>query len=363
MSNLKVITRQDCMDQLPEGSDPLVVEIHLRVTAAARHESRIAAALAAVCAAYPAASPDQLTAILALEGEHGGSGGRRGYNADTQAGIASTARMRWARGLGKGRRQASDGGAWTAAVEGAGMALGVSRPASPWNREAPAWMASAASLITGDDLEWPLAYALRAVESSVAQSAFAVAADWANVARDIATRCEPDGDAGQLAIRYGMTTLPRRYAGSAHLRDDICAALLGMTEAEIAVQPAGIIMAAADFVSVTLLIRCRVRRLDETEYDGGMPHAIEDGWLVQIDTKAPAVVIKMIRRAWKWCEGAADRDGLTILLESMMPDPTTATEMRKLWETEQETEDVSSTRVVTLSSIVHGDYESADGVE
>lgn len=138
------------------------------------------------------------------------------------------------------------------------------------------------------------------------------------------------------------------YTATAHLRDEIVASLLGMAEAEVAVQPAGVIaIVTTGVVSVTIDHRCQVRRLDETAADGHMPHAIEDGWQVTIGTRSPSAAIEMIHQAWKWCEGSADRYGLIALHEGMMPGYTQgATEMRARWERDEAS---SSSRVVTLS--------------
>jgi len=79
-----------------------------------------------------------------------GIGGPLG--AGSELGGEATDRMSWARVLGKGRRHASDGGAWTDAIRRAGERLSLTTP-SP-----EGVVALAVTCLTGRDLAWAQTY-------------------------------------------------------------------------------------------------------------------------------------------------------------------------------------------------------------
>src|SRR5690606_2259544 len=131
-------TWKDLREQLPAGLSEDSVELIRRATAPMRHEKRvnatIDAALTAVLEIY--SSPDldvrrvtpfvcRVAACL-IAFDRNGAGGRYGAG----GGGAATDRMSWARSLGKGRRQASDGSAWLAAAADAESIL-LDRAARP----------------------------------------------------------------------------------------------------------------------------------------------------------------------------------------------------------------------------------------
>jgi hypothetical protein len=219
------LTRRDSLVALPADSDPIAQEIHLARTTGDRAESRRRAAAAALCqyvldetwgadrsdivawvrredSAYPdlrsADLPVPLTdeqrralgVIAALEVH--GIGGPGGYTGD------ATARMSWAIGLGKGRRQASDGAAWSSAI-------GALADAAP----SPEAVTAALPYIRHADLEWPMAYALGQVQATMAIDAQWARA-WCDVARAVYARAtaedapHTDGGAVALGRRYGV---------------------------------------------------------------------------------------------------------------------------------------------------------------
>jgi len=138
-------TWKDLREQLPAGLSEDSVDLIRRATAPERHERRIQAtidaALKAVLEIY--SSPDlelrrvtpfvcrMAATLIALD--RNGTGGRYGAG----GGGAATDRMSWARELGKGRRQASDGPAWMAAAADAESLL-LDRAARPEAYDHPA---------------------------------------------------------------------------------------------------------------------------------------------------------------------------------------------------------------------------------
>src|SRR5690606_5177602 len=138
-------TWKDLREQLPSDLSEDSVELIRRATAAERHLARvnatIDAALSAVLEIYT--SPDldvrrvtpfvcrMAATLIALD--RNGTGGRYGAG----GGSAATDRMSWARALGKGRRQASDGSAWLAAAADAESIL-LDRAARPEEFSHPA---------------------------------------------------------------------------------------------------------------------------------------------------------------------------------------------------------------------------------
>lgn len=188
-----VLTRKDCENQLPEGADPLLVALHVAATAEDRAVSRRRAVRDAAMSWLTDAHERALPALLAIE--LGGIGGRMGFGPN---GGDATQRMGWARGLGRGRRHATDGTAWTDAIQHEfSVAGGVGAVTS-------AMVVQVAELCSVDDIEWPLAYALRrayAVRTLPEESA-----PWASCARQIASLCEANSDAGRLADRWQLQT-------------------------------------------------------------------------------------------------------------------------------------------------------------
>lgn len=133
------ITARDLRERLAAaGADEETMDAVLRLTAPARHRARmidtLRAALSqatdpgvdelvqAVMAGEPVQDDDDAEESLGVAWalitlDLGGRGGRAGVEgADPYGGAASTDRMPWARGLGKGRWFASDGGAYRAAA-------------------------------------------------------------------------------------------------------------------------------------------------------------------------------------------------------------------------------------------------------
>jgi len=218
----RALTTRDSVAELPADSDPIVQALHLRDTTHRRHESRRRAAMAALCQyvleerwptdhqaaawvrlevdqvpgeshpLYPTALTDEqrcaVATIAALE-RHG-VGGPGGYSGD------STARMSWATGLGKGRRQASDGEAWTAAIS-----------AIAPEHVTPEDVLASLPYVRYVDLEWPMALALH--EAYGWRDDRDRAAAWCAVARAVyalATASDaPYTDKGAVALglRYG----------------------------------------------------------------------------------------------------------------------------------------------------------------
>ena len=125
--NLLVITTRREAEQTLEaaGVTGAALEALLRDSAPARHQLRVRAATEAAHAwahrLYPAGSfKDNLLAMAILHADCMGVGGKDGVQG------AATARHPAFRRCGKGRKQASDGDAWTAAIaEAASMSAGA----------------------------------------------------------------------------------------------------------------------------------------------------------------------------------------------------------------------------------------------
>jgi hypothetical protein len=289
-----VLTRQACIDQLPAGSDPLVIELHLAATAPDRHASRVAAVHAAITAAYPTATEEQRRAICAMEaggiGGPGGTGSLRGFG-------EATRRMGWARVLGKGRHHATDGAAWDAAIC---VVAGIAdRGDGGVDGSNPVTVAAAAAMISGTDLEWPLAHALRYAyaDRDIPDSATA----WATIARDVAARCEPDSRGGRLAARYSLPTLAQLYSVDAMIRGEILASMLGLDD-ERAIR-------AGDHgrAGVDIMVKGSWRAHIFDDIDCSYIHCCsgcDTVWSVWISTRSPGAADPMIRRGWAWREGS-----------------------------------------------------------
>lgn len=223
-------TRAGSASQLPGGSDPLVTAIHVSRTAGERAASRTRAAKAAIAqyvldetydesdrmhphvAAWVAdggddpldgshwwigipgavvfdeASAARIIAAIAAMELHGvgGPGGIDG---------GATVVMSWRSALGKGRRQASDGQAWDAAITALSASIGVTD------------VMLALPFVRPHDLQWPMALALSRAYESRAWPELATA--WCDVARAVMARAqEPgsplDGPAVRLGQRYGL---------------------------------------------------------------------------------------------------------------------------------------------------------------
>ncbi len=189
---MSALTRKDCEDQLPDGTDPLVVALHVAATSGERAASRRAAVLSAVTAWLGPDSPRELVAA-ALTAELGGVGGRMGFGVD---GSGGTCRMRWARTCGKGRRFATDGGAWDSAMEAVLAEIQADVTTDS--------VIKLSERCDSSDIAWPLALCLR--RAYMFRDTAPVAGEWARAARTIAAQCEPDTDAGRLAGRYELPT-------------------------------------------------------------------------------------------------------------------------------------------------------------
>lgn len=217
-----MLTIKDCISQLPEGSDQLVIALHVAATAPDRHAARVVASTQ-VARDYLESSDDidgdvtdrMVGTLLTLEA--GGTGGRGGFGLGDD-GDRGTSRMSWAGRLGKGRRHASDGGAWTAAITQAGSTM--------TERPDPHDVSAILPAIRPVDLAWPLAYALR--RAYELRFAPALSGAWAELARAVAARCESDDDAGRLATRYGLPTRRHRRSGEALVTNETAAAMLSV---------------------------------------------------------------------------------------------------------------------------------------
>lgn len=341
------LTRQDCIRQLPEGSDPLVIELHLAATAPERHASRVEAARAAVRDAFPTATDEQVGAILAMEA--GGAGGGGGYVRD---GIESTARMSWAARLGKGRRHAGDGAAWTAAIK-----AGATDPLSSTA------LLSAAELLCGSDLEWALAYALREAYAW-RLSPPERAAEWAAAARSVAARCEPETDAGRLAARYGLATLPPLYLAEVALRAETIGEMLDVPESHLGTGDEDGYERSG--VRILLVERCRVQVCSDVPRGMGEDSLYyDDGWRVRVSTRDPSTgaVAELVRRAWGWREGQAEHDALVALHEGLLGRWFPASQLaatREQWDAEERLREESPE--AELASLPEADRRVAERV-
>lgn len=238
------LTRADSDAELPSDVDPVVREIHRARTTGARHASRCRAARVALtqyvldeCWLAPSGvvgAPTAFDDVAAwvrhgggnepeqLTGWHGGipRPGGTPYSAEEGAAIlaalaamelhgiggpggfdgGATATMSWRAALGKGRRQATDGQAWDAAI-GCMIASGPDVPAE--------WALLALPFVRPHDLEWPMAYAL--TQAYQLRDDAAASSVWCAVARAVMARAqEPgaplDGPAVRLGQRYGVVS-------------------------------------------------------------------------------------------------------------------------------------------------------------
>lgn len=229
----RALRTADSDRDLPEPSDPIVTSLHRSFTTGARHESRCRAARAAVMqyvldecwvdraeiaqwVVGVASSPvgdwwdgiprvggrvfsgddaDRILSAIAAFELHGIGG-----SLDISGGATVT--MSWRRGLGKGRRQATDGGAWDAAIRSM-------IPSSTDDHVSPDDALMAIPFVRPVDLEWPMAYALdRAYQT---RSDAEESRRWCDVARAVMARAEEPGspsESGALRLgwRYGVTS-------------------------------------------------------------------------------------------------------------------------------------------------------------
>ena len=306
-----VVTRAASLAELPADSHSLVQTIHLALTAGERHASRVAAAERAARAALPECA-DSLVAALCLV-EAGGTGGPGGYAGD------ATRRMSWATGLGKGRRQATDGGAWTAAIVAAGNRL-----CSDTGHISGSTCDDVAVLsvhLTGPDLEWPLAYCLR-LAAEWGPSSAERATPWAKVAVEIAARCEPDDAAGRLARRYGLTTMTQLYRAEVFLRRETVARMLLCEESDLArgsdgPMPVEFLASGAVRTEQEDQTAVTVELLSESEY---WISGVDDrGWKIRISTRDYTALTPILARAWVWCEGSVERDAFIAFHDAISP--------------------------------------------
>lgn len=192
---MTVIKISDCISQLPEGTDPLVTALHVKETAAVRHQSRVTEArlqaynwLVTNLPQGSAVTDPMVAALLSMEA--GGVGGRDGISGD------ATRRMSWASFLGKGRRNATDGAAWNAAIADAALETSARAPFSADDVRAilPA--------LPVDDLEWALALTIR----SARRNRFDLdqSTSWAALMREIAKAAPEGSPADKLADRFGI---------------------------------------------------------------------------------------------------------------------------------------------------------------
>lgn len=191
--------------------------------------------------------------------------------------------------LGKGRRGATDGAAWTSAVTHAAASLGCEAPTPT-----PDDIRAILPAITGDDLEWPLAYALRQARASRRDVAFA--AGWAQLAREVAARCEPDTRAGRLAHRYQLRTLDPQASYRGVLTAEVIADMLGLGEADLLARIDGSDDAAITATSGSLTVT--VHAADEL----GRPTESPDDRLLRVDVStrdsSASEIGEAMRRAW-----------------------------------------------------------------
>jgi hypothetical protein len=121
------------------------LEMARRAGAHDRHCARVAAAIVAL-ADYCGGDGRAMHVVSALELQ--GIGGVDGIEG------RATARMSWAKGLGKGRKQACDGDAWTAAIAEAATQCSL------YSDLTPATVRQVAeSAVIAADMPWVVAYA------------------------------------------------------------------------------------------------------------------------------------------------------------------------------------------------------------
>lgn len=330
----QLLTRQDCIDQLPQGSDQLVIDLHLAATARSRHDSRVAR-VRAVARTY-LESPelyieitDRMIATLCAI-EVGGIGGRGGYRGDRllvlgalgfraeDGSIAATGRMSWAAsGCGSGRRQAADGAAWTAAI------AEVAGNAPPSVDDVHAIMLA----VVDRDLAWPLAHALHGALACSDDATAATA--WAALAREIAERVEPDSSAGKLAQRYNLRTLDPLVSFHGQLTAEIIADMLGLAEADLLARvdggtdalvedesgPLTVTIYAADELCVPFASPDdRLFRVDvstRNSYSEGVCEAMHRAWVsvgLSMHSESRAEVVRMCHEIQPWAMAPDARD-------------------------------------------------------
>ena len=291
---MTILTIRDCISQLPPSArdDQLIVVMHTKATAPDRHRSRVDTARAALERTFPGAARERLAMICALE--VGGVGGPRGFAGE------ATARMGWASNLGKGRRQATDGSAWDAAIR----ELYLSYSYTP----TPDDVTMAAADLDDHDTEWALAYCLRRV-SELRMEPDGSAVSWAMAARTIAETCEPDGRAGRLAHRYELNTLCQLHSGRALLRAETVSEMVapigepGLPESDL--EPRTYIV---EGVAIQLIERCSI-----PVYDGE-----DNAWVIEISTRDHYPSAAPIRRGWAWVEGEVERQNMIALHEQFL---------------------------------------------
>lgn len=223
------ITRADSLRDLPEGTDELVQELHLQATASVRAYSR--QAFARACAEDFLArelvnviQPTPRHAATLLRLEAGGVGGPGGY--------AGHATRRMSPFWGIATRNSGAGPAWTAAIQAAANACAEEAgDVHVGDMASPQHVRDILIALDGADLEWPLAYALRAAH--IRRYDVARSTEWAELARDVAVLCEPDDPAGELAHRYHLRTLAPLVSWGGSLTAEVCADMLGLSEAEL----------------------------------------------------------------------------------------------------------------------------------
>jgi hypothetical protein len=179
---------------------------------------------------------------------------------------------------------------------------------------APDLLLAASRLLGSSDLEWPLAYALWCV--SVVRFDAPIAIRWSEVATQIASRCEPDSGAGQLAQRYGLSTLDRLWSGEATLSVELVKWLMGIDPIEIP--------SAETVAGVTVL------PIEESA-DGATCR-------VRAETRSHEATLEFLRTAWDHRDGELDTLGLVSLHDQMRPDDDEAAraQLRESWESETE---------------------------
>ncbi len=207
-----------------------------------------------------------------------------------------------------------DGSAWTSAITRAAAYLGCEAPtpaADEVRRILPA--------ITGDDLSWPLAYTLRQVRAW--RDDIAIATAWAELAREVAARCEPDTRAGRLAHRYQLRTLDPLVSFRGQLTAEVIADMLGVAEADLLARvdgsadalveetsgPLTVIIHAADELCAP--VACpddRLFRVDvstRASYSGEVCEAMHRAWVsagLSMHSESRSEVARMCREIQPW---------------------------------------------------------------
>ena len=291
---MPTLTILDCLSQLPPSvrGDQLIVAMHTKATAPDRHRSRVDTARAMLERTFPGAPQERLATICALE--VGGVGGPHGFAGE------ATARMAWARNLGKGRRQATDGSAWDAAIRELSLRYSYVPPPDDVT------LAAGADL-DDHDIEWALAYCLRRVlELRMEPDGSAV--PWAMAARTIAETCEPDSRAGQLAHRYELNTRRQLHSARGLLRAE--------TVSEMVTPIGEPCLPESDLEPRTYIVDGVTIQLIER---GSIPvYAGEDSaWVIEISTRDHYPSTALIQRGWVWVEGV-ERQNMIALHEQYL---------------------------------------------